>query len=87
MRGIAEDGTGEEDGDGIGKARAKAKKVLKRKQRIRLERGKERAESVGDKMERKKGLGKKGVGRGVSGFLFPSYLSVCPSVYLRKGPL
>lgn len=69
MRGTAE------DGDGIEKARAKAK-VLKRKQRIRLERGRERAESVGDKMERKKGLGKKGVGRGVSGFLFSSYLSV-----------
>lgn len=86
MRGTAEDGIGEEDGEGVAKARAKAK-VLKRKQRIRLERGKERAESVGDKMERKKGLGKKGAGRGVSGFLFSSYLSVCPSVYLRKGPL
>lgn len=82
MRGTAEDGIGGEDGDGIGKARAKAK-VLRRKQRIRLERGKERAESVGDKMERKKGLGKKGVGRGVSGFLFSS---VCLSVCLRKGP-
>ena len=59
--------------------------MLRRKQRIRLERGKERAESVGDKMERKKGLGKKGVGRGVSGFLFSSHLSVCLSVCLRRG--
>lgn len=74
------DGNGIERG-GEGKAKEKGKgKVLKRKQRIRVERGKDRAEVVGDKVERKMGKerrggsGGRGVGRGVS--LNPFFLLV-----------
>ena len=35
---------------------------------MRVERGKDRAEAVGDKMERKRGRGRRGVGRNVSWF-------------------
>ena len=41
-------------------------KILKRKQKLRISRGKERAEAVGAKVARKKGMGRRGVGRNVS---------------------
>lgn len=44
--------------------------MLKRKQKIRIERGRDRAEVVGDKVERKRGMGRRGVGRNVSFSLF-----------------
>lgn len=48
--------------------------MLKRKQRIRVEKGKDRAEAVGDKLMRKRekgrGSGGRGEGRNVSSILF-----------------
>lgn len=42
--------------------------MLKRKQRVRVERGRGRAEAVGERVERKRGLGRRGEGRNVSFF-------------------
>lgn len=56
--------------------------MLKRKQRIRMERGRDRAERVGEKVERKRGDrdggGRKGRGRrrGVSLIFFPFLILV-----------
>lgn len=69
-------------------------KVLKRKQRIRVEKGRDRAEAVGDKLAQKKkgerGSGRKGEGRNVSSvlcilFYIAPFDFLCGGVWLVLG--
>lgn len=59
-----------------GKGKTKGK-ILKRKQRLRIEKGKVRAEAVGDKLERRRGVGRRGGGRNVSLFFLVFLVCVC----------